>query len=140
MLSQYIQNSTATVSKEPQPFAFVSYALEPFLNTIFMHNTSATAYPPDRSRSLKPLNMYFAWSTPDGDDAFIQQIEEAAKTIEAAAVAEGQNVGDAALYPNYAIAGTPLERLYGSNVPRLHEIKKNYDPYNVMGLAGGWKF
>jgi hypothetical protein len=32
---------------------------------------------------------------------------------------------------------TPLEAMYGE---RLREIKKRYDPEDVMGLAGGWKF
>jgi Berberine and berberine like len=36
--------------------------------------------------------------------------------------------------------GTPLEAMYGEHLERLCEIKKNYDPKDVMGLAGGWNF
>ena len=47
---------------------------------------------------------------------------------------------DAPKYPNYAITGTPLEEMYGANVPKLRALKILVDPTNVMGLAGGWKF
>ena len=56
-----------------------------------------------------------------------------------AAVADGQNVSHAAVYPNYALFDTPLEDIYGANLPRLHAIKQKVDPNNVMGLAGGFK-
>lgn len=44
------------------------------------------------------------------------------------------------LYGNYALADIPLEAMYGMNVERLRRIKKEVDPENVMGLAGGFKF
>jgi hypothetical protein len=34
---------------------------------------------------------------------------------------------------------TPLEDLYGDNLPGLRAIKHAVDPENVMGLAGGFK-
>jgi hypothetical protein len=61
-------------------------------------------------------------------------------SIRAAALADGQDVSRAALYPNYAISGTPLEDMYGGNVKRLRKIRAEIDPKDVMGLAGGWKF
>lgn len=64
---------------------------------------------------------------------------QSANTIAAAADAEGQDIGSAALYGNYAVASTPLSRIFGSNQARLESIKAQYDPQNVMGLAGGWK-
>jgi hypothetical protein len=38
--------------------------------------------------------------------------------------------------------GTPLAEMYcmGNIWSGLHEMKKKYDPEDVMGLAGGWKF
>jgi len=41
---------------------------------------------------------------------------------------------------NYALFDTPLEDMYGANVPRLREIKAEIDSENVMGLTGGFKF
>ncbi len=55
------------------------------------------------------------------------------------ALAEGQDIADAALYGNYAIDGTPLERIFGNNLGTMKATKAKYDPDNVMGLAGGWK-
>jgi hypothetical protein len=47
---------------------------------------------------------------------------------------------NAAPYVNYALFGTPVEAIYGGHLERLREIKKKYDPEDVMGLADGWKF
>jgi len=35
---------------------------------------------------------------------------------------------------------TPLEDIYGDNLPALRALKAKIDPKNVMGLAGGFKF
>lgn len=64
---------------------------------------------------------------------------QSAQHLTAVAQGEGQNIADAALYGNYAIADTPLERIFGANLPSMRVAKQKYDPQNVMGLAGGWK-
>ena len=56
-----------------------------------------------------------------------------------AALSDGQNLSHAAVYVNYALFDTPLEDMYGGNVPKLREIKAEIDPEDVMGLAGGFK-
>ena len=63
----------------------------------------------------------------------------AASLVEAG-IQDGQDLKNAAPYVNYALFGTPLEAMYGEHLERLREIKKKYDPEDVMGLAGGWKF
>jgi hypothetical protein len=60
--------------------------------------------------------------------------------IHATALADGQNVSDAAVYVNYALYGTPLKDMYDGNVERLRMIRAAIDPDGVMGLAGGFKF
>jgi len=119
---------------------FISYDVEPFLPTIFSHNDTPTAYPPNRGFGYNPLNLYYAWSSESRDQIFHSAIRESAARIQAAAIAEGQQVGDAPLYPNYAIFDTPLQRMYGNNLLELTTLKKLHDPDNVMGLAGGFKF
>lgn len=55
------------------------------------------------------------------------------------AVNEGQDIASAPLYGNYAMFDTPLDRVFGDNLARLQALKAQYDPSNLMGLAGGWK-
>lgn len=44
------------------------------------------------------------------------------------------------MYGNYALAPeTPVESIFGSNLPALKALKKKYDPAGVMALTGGWK-
>lgn len=86
------------------------------------------------------MNIYYAWTFSASDAVINTVMQQTANTLTEKAIAEGQNIADAALYPNYAIYDTPLERMYGENMPTLQNLKNQYDPNNVMGLAGGWKF
>ncbi|KAJ7108943.1 FAD dependent oxidoreductase [Mycena crocata] len=119
--------------------AFISYDIEPFLSSIYTHNSAATAFPPSRSsEGSMPLNLYFAWATDllDADALFHDALRKSAAHLTQVAGAAAQGP----LYPNYALFDTPLEKIYGENLPRLRAIKGRVDPGNVMGLAGGFKF
>ena len=126
-LSALDENATLTVT------------LEPFDKDIFSHG-SASAYPPDRSHAIFPSSLTFEWSNASLDDTMAFALRNISNSIRAAALADGQDVSHAALYPNYALFGTPLEDMYGGNVERLRKIRAAIDPEYVMGLAGGWKF
>ncbi|CAE6384251.1 unnamed protein product [Rhizoctonia solani] len=117
---------------------FISYDVEPFLPSMNARSKGG-AYPHDDF--LMPLNLYFGWVSPLDDDWFHSAIEESSRIIREQAIAEGQNIGgDKQIkYGNYASANENLSSIYGSNLPRLKEIKQQYDPNNVMGLAGGYR-
>ena len=83
--------------------------------------------------------MIIAFSNSSLDDTVAKAVRNYTDTVTAAAVADGQNVTDAAVYPNYALFDTPLEDIYGANIPRLRAIKEAVDPEDVMGLTGGFK-
>lgn len=88
-----------------------------------------------------PVNLYFAaWNSDADNRALHNVIGSAASSLEYYAQNEGVYSPDIPRYPNYALDGTALETMYGDNVGILGEIKAKYDPQNVMGLAGGWKF
>ena len=87
-----------------------------------------------------PLEIYFAWDLALFDEQVFDAIRATVERLETYAIENGLSDADAYVYPNYAIFGTPLEKMYGANVPRLQAIKKAVDPENVMGLAGGFKF
>ncbi|KAF7795716.1 hypothetical protein EIP86_006881 [Pleurotus ostreatoroseus] len=119
---------------------FISYDVEPFLPTLFNNAlASSAAYPPSRAQGLLPLNIYFAWLLPASDELMREAVVRSAQQLTDVAIAQGQDIGNAALYGNYAIDSTPLERLFGDNLDQLKATKQKYDPQNVMGLAGGWK-
>ncbi|KAF9460196.1 hypothetical protein BDZ94DRAFT_1324266 [Collybia nuda] len=119
---------------------FISYDVEPFLPDLFSHNTTPSAYPPNRSIGLSPLNIYYAWLDPKFDSDFHQAARDTAASIRNAAIVESQDIIGAPPYPNYAIFDTPLEQMYGSGLAGLKTLKASVDPTNVMGLAGGFKF
>ncbi|OJT03692.1 hypothetical protein TRAPUB_5720 [Trametes pubescens] len=149
-LLEYTDNIMAAVVNETkfwgqrlslQTGNFISYDVEPFLPSIFSHSAEgSSAFPPSRAKGLLPLNIYYAWGLDLADDAMHDAARQSAAHLTQVVLAEGQDVADAALYGNYAIFDTPLERIYGGNLARLQALKAQYDPENVMGLAGGWKF
>jgi hypothetical protein len=120
------------------PNVTVALTFEPFLRDVFSHG-SESAYPPDRSHALFPTALTFVFSNASLDDTVIKGVRSYSDVVTAAAIADGQNLTHAAVYPNYALFDTPLEDIYGANLPRLHAIKQAVDPKNVMGLAGGFK-
>ena len=67
-------------------------------------------------------------------------MRRSAASLVEAGIQNGQDLENAATYVNLALFGTPLKTMYGGHFGRLREIEKKYDPDNVMGLAGGWKF
>ncbi|KAN0133064.1 FAD-binding domain containing protein [Lactarius tabidus] len=136
-----IVNQTLIWGKELgalDPEAYVGVAIEPFLANVLSHG-SDSAYPPDRSQALFPTSVNIAFSNASLDDTIARAVRNFSDTVTAAAVADGQNLTDAAVYPNYALFDTTIEDIYGANIPRLQAIKNGVDPENVMGLTGGFK-
>ncbi|RXW13921.1 hypothetical protein EST38_g11933 [Candolleomyces aberdarensis] len=137
-----VSNTLASTSAE---FANTSYlstsvAIEPFLPTIYSHNTTPSAYPFDRSKVFQPCNLAMSWTNPAEDKIFEQGIKKVRDTLYAGLIEEGQTeTRTAPLYSNNAIWDTSFTRIYGSNLPVLKTLKAQVDPSNVMGLAGGFK-
>lgn len=123
----------------PYGLVFISYAIEPFLPSLLSHTSLPSAYPPSRDVVYRPTNILFSWVNATVDDVMLDAIRSSKKTLDAAAAKQGQDLSRTAIYNNYALAGTPIEGFYGKNIPRLRQIRKRVDPFNVMALAGGWK-
>ncbi|KAH9071148.1 FAD dependent oxidoreductase [Lactarius deliciosus] len=119
--------------------ASVTVTLEPFDSGVFSHG-SGSAFPPDRSQAIFPSVTGASWTNASIDGIVASALRKEKATIHAIALAEGQNVSQAAVYVNYALFDTPLKDIYGQNVPRLRKIRAAIDPGDVMGLAGGFKF
>ncbi|KAF9552970.1 FAD-binding domain-containing protein [Agrocybe pediades] len=126
----------------PKGAGLITYAIEPFQPDIYEHNPDKTAYPPVRDVGCLPLNLHFAWGSAEIDEDFHAVMIASGEVIRQAAIAEGQDIANGPLYPNYAFPETPLSEseMYGENVAELRRIKQIVDPKDIMGLAGGFKF
>ncbi|KAJ2926477.1 hypothetical protein H1R20_g10614, partial [Candolleomyces eurysporus] len=137
-----VQDTSVAAGQELASTSFIALSLvaEPFLPTILSHNPSRTAYPFTRSKAYTPFNTIISWANATDDNVIAEVVKKIRNTLSKALVDEGQgDIFDAPLYPNYALYDTPVERIYGSNLPTLKALKARVDPTNVMGLAGGFK-
>ena len=113
----------------------VSYDMEPFLH--YGDKATESAYPHDNSPL--PLNVYFSWASKSDDDYWINAMRQSVKHLRSVAAQEGIEVGVPKAYPNYAIAQTSADDLYGAeNAERLRKIRNRIDPDRVMELMGGF--
>lgn len=119
----------------------VIFNLDVFESDIFTHG-GPSAYPPDRSRTIFPSSVLVGWNDKslDKDKYVYDSVRNLSASVTKTGIKDGQDLKDAAHYPNYALYGTPLDKMYGKNVERLHKIKKRYDPFHVMDLTGGFRF
>ena len=85
-----------------------------------------------------PLFILYSWAS-SSDSNILNALHRSASQLKAVAAKEGQAPG-LPLYNNYALYDTPLDQIYGGNLPTLHQVKMTVDPNNVMGLTGGFKF
>jgi len=124
---------------------FISYNVEPFLYDHLEHNVLPSAFPPKEgrpsSRAMSPMNIWFEWEGPEHDQDYHDAVKASTRHLkELVAREQGRYLDDMPMYNNYAAHDTPLENIYGDNLPVLREIAKKYDPKRVMTLAGGFKF
>jgi hypothetical protein len=113
--------------------------LDAFNSDIFTHG-GPSAFPPDRSHTVLPSSVLVGWNDKSLDKYAYDTLHNLSASITEAGIKDGQDLKDAAPYPNYALYDTPLEKMYGKNVKRLRAIKKKYDPFHVMDLTGGFRF
>lgn len=116
----------------------VSTDVEPFIPSRIYRPDSDAAFP--HSTFASPLNLYWAWPDASMDAAGKATIAAASAAITDAMRKEGQPVDDMVLYPNYALGSTPVEKLYGKNLPRAKALRKQLDPNGIFLRAGGYKF
>ena len=87
------------------------------------------------------MNVWFEWEGPEYDQVYYDAVMASTRHLEELVAQEqGRYLNDMPMYNNYASSDTPLERIYGDNLPTLQEIARKYDPNRIMTLAGGFKF
>ncbi|CAF4187190.1 unnamed protein product [Adineta steineri] len=130
-----------TIELLPKGCTFVYFQIEPFLPSIY-DTSQGGAYPHSPSNPLFPMWFQFNWELEIYDQDFIDALQSITDKVLQAAIDDGQNIDSSKdyLYPNYVLSGTPLSKMYGSNVDRLISIRQQVDPNGVMCLTGGSKF
>lgn len=90
---------------------------------------------------MSPMNVWFEWEGPEYDQDYHDAVMASTRHLKELVIREqGQYLDDMPVYNNYAHHDTPLEKMYGDNLPALRELARKYDPNRVMTLAGGFKF
>ncbi|GJE90591.1 FAD-binding oxidoreductase [Phanerochaete sordida] len=119
----------------------LSYSIEVFLPDILAHAPEgSSAYPPTRRTPYFPLSINVEY-TALADDPFMAGVMASTATqLGRVAETQEQQVVSVPVYGNYATTRSfNSERTFGASLPRLRAIKATHDPFDVMGLAGGWK-
>lgn len=139
----------ADTMKDANP-VWIGYLIEPFGPTLLKHappgagGYPTSAWPPTRDFAITTSAVWLGWNETSQDTLIRTNARASAARIRDTAITEGQlqaapSFPDSYIYPNYATELTNAQQLYGSNLPLLQQIKKQYDPTNVMGLTGGVK-
>ncbi|KAF5367917.1 hypothetical protein D9758_004373 [Tetrapyrgos nigripes] len=132
-----VDAAVAKAIAEERSIATIAMSCEPYIND-FAHSVDS-AYPHSPSRPVTPGHPTSFYNDVADRDYFEQLIQEMSGAIHVVVIQEGQGLPDDIHYPNYALADTLVELIYGENLPRLREIKERADPTDVMGLSGGFK-
>ncbi|KAF9009142.1 hypothetical protein BDZ89DRAFT_1143967 [Hymenopellis radicata] len=124
--SQPVANETAFWASRFALARLSSRIIPPDVVTI--NPDSPTAYPPSCEATIFLLCLFYAWSSSDMDEYFLDNIRASANQSTAVAIEDGQVIQDVVLYPNYASFDTPPSRIFGDNMERLEAIKVQVDP------------
>lgn len=116
----------------------VQAALEPFVGAFDFETPSA--YPHPSSSEATHFTAFISFSGLDDAEYVHQALRDLSRAVQGFAVGQGRSQWDDTRSLNFALDGTPVELLYGENLPKLRRIKREVDPEDVMGLTGGFKF
>ena len=110
----------------------------PFVHEMF-DNSSPAAWPHKKGQPIGPLVTYFLWDGKENDAFWIEQMRRALSAIEAKVYGAGV-APTTPIYGNTTLVErTAVHEVYRQNLDSLRETRKKYDPYNVMGQAGGFR-
>ena len=71
-------------------------------------------------------------------NTFSAEMRNLTSAIQNQAISEGLSSPDDLLYSEHVLPDTPLELLYGGNLPCLRELAAKFDSDKIMTLTGGF--
>ena len=100
--------------------------------------TKDSAWPHEEGKVFGPLVGWFEWIGKENDNFWVTKIRDSLKTLHEVALKEGCTTNDLPNYLNLTLETTSAKDIYGDNYNELKDIRKKYDPRNVMGRAAGF--
>lgn len=111
---------------------------EPFVPSSIVGPLSDGLFP--HATFASPLNAALWWNDDSSHDLHgFKALNDATNEFEDILRADGQPVDDMMLYPNYADTFHTVGQLCGPNLDRGVQLRRKYDPEDVMLRTGGWK-
>ena len=95
--------------------------IEPFVGAFDFETPS---YPHSPNRQVTPANPFITFANLADAEYFHNLLWKMSNTIQAFTVSQGQSRWDDIHFPNLTLDATPKILLFGSNTPRLKEIKQ----------------
>jgi hypothetical protein len=117
----------------------------PFVSTMFNQSTPA-AWPhpsvdPKTNKKKPPVSFILAWYTWENeknDNIWINEMKRALGKIQKKADVEGCTISQPPVYLNASLLDTPVSDIYRENLSNLRQLRKKYDPNDIMKNAGGF--
>ena len=103
---------------------------------IFKNSPPGAAWPHKASEPSGPLLVYFKWRNEKDDAFWLGKLNETLDTLQKFALEAGLTTKKAAYYNNLCLETMPARKIYRGNMDWLKDVKAEYDPTDVMGLAG----
>ena len=111
----------------------------PFTKSMF-DKATPSAWPHVKDKPNCPIIVYFTWEGEGHDDYWIGTMKSTLKMIRDKVHAERESSKGLPYFISTALAeATSVEDLYGSDLEKLKQLRKKYDPTGVMDLTGGFR-
>jgi len=111
----------------------------PFTKAMFDRATES-AWPHEKDKPNCPIIVYFTWEGKEHDKYWTGTMESTLKKLRDKVHSEREQSKALPYFISTAFAeATSVEDLYGAHLEKLKQLRKEYDPNDVMGLTGGFK-
>lgn len=111
----------------------------PFHEKIFDKSPPGAAWPHEPGKPFGPMLAYFLWEDQKDDEFWLRKLKGTLNRIHVTALSLGLTTNKPAYYNNLSLESVPARKIYRENMDWLSEVKKEYDPRDVMGRCGGHK-
>ena len=116
-----------------------SFEIWPFHKDSFNGiTTKDSAWPHEEGKVFGPLVGWFEWIGEKYDNFWFAEIKKSLEALYDVALKEKCTTNDLPFYLNITLESTWAKDIYGVNYNELKDIRKKYDPEDVMGQAAGF--